>query len=512
MGLETATYISGLNASNPVDATDLVNQGDDHLRLIKSTVLNTFPNISGAMTKTHTELNNAAILTAAANDFISTDAPDLVDNSNAINIGTLAGAHLAFGPAQVQAKASATTAANLLLNALGGSVLVGGGAAGGQTLAIDAVAGQDARLDFYEGGVAQARIFHDASINTLKIRMLNTGDLVRIEQGNAASIMAEFDPAGEASLRYADAVALRTRAEGISAQGASAISAYVRILDNAAAAMGLIGFSGDAKLQVYNEKTSGVVALNGNNSGATLTALAEFNPDGAFGLYHAGVLALQSRTGGAQIHASAANLNAILEFYDQSAVRNGYMIVNDAGSLNIRNANHGQAVILEAEDAGGTARNLFNGDPDGRASLYYAGSQKFRTHDNSATSQASGAQVRDGGGNWREIGFNIAVVSEKTATFTVDRASVGRMFRQTTAATDCDLTTASTDLAPNGAMWMLMNDSAGNITVDANAGITLNWKDAAGGSTGDRTLAAGGICTIYKRGAGSYDIWGVGLS
>jgi hypothetical protein len=56
MGLETGTYIDSLNTSNP-GATDSVAQGDDHIRLIKSTIKNTFPNITGAMTATHTELN-----------------------------------------------------------------------------------------------------------------------------------------------------------------------------------------------------------------------------------------------------------------------------------------------------------------------------------------------------------------------------------------------------------------------------------------------------------------------
>ena len=61
MGLEAATYISGLVASNPVHLTDGVSEGDDHLRLIKSTLLNTFPSITGAVSLTHTQLNNAAI-------------------------------------------------------------------------------------------------------------------------------------------------------------------------------------------------------------------------------------------------------------------------------------------------------------------------------------------------------------------------------------------------------------------------------------------------------------------
>jgi len=56
MGLETGTYISDLNSSNPV-AGDPVNEGDDHIRLVKSTVKATFPSITGAVTSTHTELN-----------------------------------------------------------------------------------------------------------------------------------------------------------------------------------------------------------------------------------------------------------------------------------------------------------------------------------------------------------------------------------------------------------------------------------------------------------------------
>lgn len=59
MALEVATYISDLVVSNP-PSTDKRRQGDDHLRLIKSAVKNTFPNITGAVTATHEELNNAA--------------------------------------------------------------------------------------------------------------------------------------------------------------------------------------------------------------------------------------------------------------------------------------------------------------------------------------------------------------------------------------------------------------------------------------------------------------------
>src|SRR5262245_42273670 len=47
MGLETATFIQGLDVANP-GSTDPRKQGDDHLRLIKNVLKNTFPNASKA--------------------------------------------------------------------------------------------------------------------------------------------------------------------------------------------------------------------------------------------------------------------------------------------------------------------------------------------------------------------------------------------------------------------------------------------------------------------------------
>lgn len=58
MALEAGDgFISGLVATNPVNATDQVAQGDDHIRLIKTALLGTFPNLTGAVTPTQTELN-----------------------------------------------------------------------------------------------------------------------------------------------------------------------------------------------------------------------------------------------------------------------------------------------------------------------------------------------------------------------------------------------------------------------------------------------------------------------
>ncbi|MBF0171741.1 MAG: hypothetical protein HQK87_11780, partial [Nitrospinae bacterium] len=66
MGLETGSYISALVATNPVGATDPKSQGDDHLRFIKAKILETFPNITGAVTASHTELNLIASVNSLA--------------------------------------------------------------------------------------------------------------------------------------------------------------------------------------------------------------------------------------------------------------------------------------------------------------------------------------------------------------------------------------------------------------------------------------------------------------
>lgn len=56
MALESASFISQLNASNPL-STDTVSQADDHLRLIKAVLKNTFPNLSSPVTATAASLN-----------------------------------------------------------------------------------------------------------------------------------------------------------------------------------------------------------------------------------------------------------------------------------------------------------------------------------------------------------------------------------------------------------------------------------------------------------------------
>lgn len=85
MALETATYISDLVTTNPVGFTDPKSQGDNHIRLLKSTIKTTFPNITGVVNPTHTELNYVDGVTSA----IQTQ----IDSKGAITGQTWTGTH-----------------------------------------------------------------------------------------------------------------------------------------------------------------------------------------------------------------------------------------------------------------------------------------------------------------------------------------------------------------------------------------------------------------------------------
>jgi hypothetical protein len=93
MGLESATYIASLNSSNPVGSTDQKSQGDDHLRLIKSTIKNSFPGIDKPtyLHQARADVASATITTdlpAATSDFLR------ITGTTAITgLGTMSAGH-----------------------------------------------------------------------------------------------------------------------------------------------------------------------------------------------------------------------------------------------------------------------------------------------------------------------------------------------------------------------------------------------------------------------------------
>jgi len=87
MGLESVTHLDDLDATNPL-GTDPRSEGDDHIRNIKSMLLTDFPNISGVVSSTHSELNFVDVTAGAltASKAIVVDSSSKIDNLKVDNL------------------------------------------------------------------------------------------------------------------------------------------------------------------------------------------------------------------------------------------------------------------------------------------------------------------------------------------------------------------------------------------------------------------------------------------
>lgn len=86
MALETGvTYIEDLVDTNPVGATDNVDEGDDHIRNIKTAVQGSFPSLgAAAVTKTASEINDTIEFTDILDedDMASDSATDVASQQS----------------------------------------------------------------------------------------------------------------------------------------------------------------------------------------------------------------------------------------------------------------------------------------------------------------------------------------------------------------------------------------------------------------------------------------------
>lgn len=126
MALESASTIDGLNPSNPV-STDPISAADDHIRLLKSTVKATFPNISGAVNATHTEINTVADgnTSATSTTLASTDA--LVVNDAGVMKQVAFSDLLTYLNASLTSANAVTSATSLAtINSSGNAVTISG--------------------------------------------------------------------------------------------------------------------------------------------------------------------------------------------------------------------------------------------------------------------------------------------------------------------------------------------------------------------------------------------------
>ena len=146
MALESGTYINSLVTSNPT-ATDALAQADDHLRLIKATIKNTFPNVAGVINANHSELDILDGDTSATS-VTMVDGDQVIINDNGTMIQATLSDLLSYINAGMTLRADVVTASSLA-DAIVGTANIADGAVTAAKIATGAIEG-----DKFADGVA----------------------------------------------------------------------------------------------------------------------------------------------------------------------------------------------------------------------------------------------------------------------------------------------------------------------------------------------------------------------
>ncbi len=251
--------------------------------------------------------------------FTDSSVIDLVDANVAVRVGAVdptAAQHLEMDPTSLQSKSNGTTAATLTLNPVGGdvqiaptggaislslaggTVTVGGTGAGTQNLNVDAVTGQDARLNLLENGVVQARILHDASANLFRIQSGNTGDAIQIEEDFGTNISATFTPNGAVSLRFQNVEAAVTTEDGLTVSNTegAGFTGELRVLNGGGDAGQVFKAGSGGNFGLRNVEVAGNISLEALATGSINRQVFDGDPDGISQLFNIGVATARTTT------------------------------------------------------------------------------------------------------------------------------------------------------------------------------------------------------------------------
>lgn len=106
-----------------------------------------------------------------------------------------------------------------------------------------------------------------------------------------------------------------------------------------------------------------------------------------------------------------------------------------------------------------------------------------------------------------EVGYRGMPRTDFSTSTSTAAADAGRLLRFTGGAGQTF--TADSDIPASGVV-IIMNDTTNNLTLAAS---TLQWYNGSGTiPAGSRTLAGGGIATLFHFGSSSYGVWGIGLT
>lgn len=196
----------------------------------------------------------------------------------------------------------------------------------------------------------------------------------------------------------------------------------------------------------------------------------------------------------------------------------GITVTNGDGSITISSPGSSGTVTSVAA-SGGTTGLTFSGSPITTSGTLTLGGTLAVASGGTGASSASGARLNIGAA---ASGANTDITSLASNTtidgFVIGFRTVPRSTTSGTAATSdvgkCIAVSAGLTIPAStfaaGDTLSIYNDSASAVTITQGSGLTLRWAGA--GSTGSRTLASRGICTVWFNSATEAIISGAGLS
>lgn len=160
-------------------------------------------------------------------------------------------------------------------------------------------------------------------------------------------------------------------------------------------------------------------------------------------------------------------------------------------------------------DAEGEAFRFFTSDDAGGASVIWLQADRTGTAIDTVNFLNIG-QLQSGG---IEIGYKGFAQNAENNNWSITNGANNGITYYVGAGGHTGTVQASFTAVANGPVATIVNHGAGTITI-ATASGTLQWLNGSGAvSTGSRTLAIGGVCTITVRNStGNPYIWGTGLT
>lgn len=376
MPLEVAQYIHQLNPNYPDGDVDTADFGDDQLRLIKQTLLNTFSAVLGNVTASHTEIN---FLTGTTTQVVANQHKNVADGVAGLDSAArILSAQMPTDPQFTTVRISSTVAVSLSSSGHGLTF----GASTAQNLAV----GTDTIQSRLNGALSTL------SINPLDGRV-NIGKL----QGTSTNFLFGLQTYIQAATT--SALVLRNTLDGSPALGSSQ-AVQVLMQNGAGTTIGSLGFPNDTNLRLWNQNNGGGIQLRQTNAGGSGEIVLLSAANDATDIYYQGAKRLGTAATGASIYGSVAGADggshtARLNGYDSAGIERFRIGYNSTSNLLIDAYNTGASRITfrGQNSAGSGMETLLDLVADGAATLYHNDSAKLATSATGVT--VTGAMASD---------------------------------------------------------------------------------------------------------------------